>query len=124
MRIYDHCAELQQLKTRPRLCLEAARHRFVEAGILRALGPNGAGKSTTIGIISLLVNKRPGALTLWLRPERRINAKRQPDWCHRVNLNLFETVQQIVVNQAGYYGVEHSGLRSEKYETARFVENQ
>ncbi|WP_254517521.1 ATP-binding cassette domain-containing protein, partial [Salmonella enterica] len=33
------------------------------------------------------------------------------------NFNQFETVQQIVVKQAGYYGVEHKEavFRSEKY---------
>lgn len=47
-----------------------------------------------------------------------VNAKRQLGLVpQEFNFNPFETVQQIVVNQAGYYGVEHKEavLRSEKY---------
>lgn len=93
----------------------------VEAGDFYALlGPNGAGKSTTIGIISSLVNKTSGRVNVFGYDLEKdvVNAKRQLGLVpQEFNFNPFETVQQIVVNQAGYYGVEHKEavLRSEKY---------
>ncbi|MGV3345518.1 ABC transporter ATP-binding protein [Enterobacteriaceae bacterium LUAb1] len=93
----------------------------VEAGDFYALlGPNGAGKSTAIGIISSLVNKSAGKvrvfgydLTLNI-----VQAKRQLGLVpQEFNFNPFETVLQIIVNQAGYYGVERQEalVRAEKY---------
>ncbi|MRA76024.1 ATP-binding cassette domain-containing protein, partial [Bacillus thuringiensis] len=72
------------------------------------LGPNGAGKSTTIGIITSLVNKTSGKVKVFgydldtdlVRAKQQIGLVPQ-----EFNFNPFETVQQIVVNQAGYYGV-------------------
>ena len=95
----------------------------VEAGDFYALlGPNGAGKSTTIGIISSLVNKSGGSVRVFgydLEKEV-VNAKRQLGLVpQEFNFNPFETVLQIVVNQAGYYGVERRDAqqRAEKYLT-------
>ena len=93
----------------------------VEAGDFYALlGPNGAGKSTTIGIISSLVNKTSGQVNVFGYDLEKdvVNAKRQLGLVpQEFNFNPFETVQQIVVNQAGYYGVERKEAlsRSEKY---------
>lgn len=91
----------------------------VEAGDFYALlGPNGAGKSTTIGIISSLVNKTSGRVSVFGYDLEKdvVNAKRQLGLVpQEFNFNPFETVQQIVVNQAGYYGVERKEayIRSE-----------
>lgn len=93
----------------------------VEAGDFYALlGPNGAGKSTTIGIISSLVNKSAGSVRVFGYDLAKdvVNAKRQLGLVpQEFNFNPFETVQQIVVNQAGYYGVERreAVARAEKY---------
>ncbi|WP_409311374.1 ABC transporter ATP-binding protein [Pectobacterium sp. B1J-3] len=93
----------------------------VEAGDFYALlGPNGAGKSTTIGIISSLVNKTAGKVQVFGYDLDRdiVNAKRQLGLVpQEFNFNQFETVLQIVVSQAGYYGVRRSEalLRAEKY---------
>ncbi|CAJ0999305.1 putative ABC transporter ATP-binding protein YadG [Sodalis praecaptivus] len=82
----------------------------VEAGDFCALlGPNGAGKSTTIGIISALVNKTAGKVRVFGYDTDKdiVNAKRQLGLVpQEFNFNPFETVYQIVVHQAGYYGVE------------------
>ncbi|KFX22764.1 ABC transporter [Pectobacterium atrosepticum] len=93
----------------------------VEAGDFYALlGPNGAGKSTTIGIISSLVNKTAGKVRVFgydLELDK-VNAKRQLGLVpQEFNFNPFETVLQIVVNQAGYYGVKRQDAlqRAEKY---------
>ncbi|KMJ45880.1 ABC transporter ATP-binding protein [Xenorhabdus khoisanae] len=81
----------------------------VEAGDFYALlGPNGAGKSTTIGIISSLVNKSSGKVKVFDYDIDTdiVNAKRQLGLVpQEFNFNQFETVIQIVLNQAGYYGV-------------------
>lgn len=93
----------------------------VEEGDFYALlGPNGAGKSTTIGIVTSLVNKTSGKVNVFgydldtqlMQVKRQIGLVPQ-----EFNFNPFETVQQIVVNQAGYYGVSSKEAlkRSEKY---------
>ncbi|MBU9848385.1 ABC transporter ATP-binding protein [Rahnella ecdela] len=95
----------------------------VEAGDFYALlGPNGAGKSTTIGIISSLVNKTAGKVQVFGYDIDKdiVNAKRQLGLVpQEFNFNPFETVMQVVVNQAGYYGVPRplALQRAEKYLT-------
>ncbi len=72
------------------------------------LGPNGAGKSTTIGIITALVNKSGGSVSVFGH-----DIDRDPMAARRCiglvpqefNFNQFEPVEEIVINQAGYYGV-------------------
>ncbi|WP_338884610.1 MULTISPECIES: ABC transporter ATP-binding protein [Xenorhabdus] len=95
----------------------------VEAGDFYALlGPNGAGKSTTIGIISSLVNKSGGKVKVFGYDidTALVNAKRQLGLVpQEFNFNPFETVIQIVLNQAGYYGVPRNVAleRAETYLT-------
>ncbi|MFP3014099.1 MAG: ABC transporter ATP-binding protein [Arsenophonus sp.] len=75
------------------------------------LGPNGAGKSTTIGIISSLVNKTSGKVRVFGYDLDKdvVNVKRQLGFVpQEFNFNPFETVLQIVLNQAGYYGIPRS----------------
>jgi ABC-2 type transport system ATP-binding protein len=92
----------------------------VEQGDFFALlGPNGAGKSTTIGIISALVNKSEGQVEVFghnIDSELEL-AKLQIGLVpQEFNFNQFETVLQIVMHQAGYYGVTR-GLARERAET-------
>ena len=82
----------------------------VESGDFYALlGPNGAGKTTAIGIMSSLVNKSGGTVEIFGHDiDTELEAAKA---CiglvpQEVNVNLFETVLNIVVNQAGYYGIE------------------
>lgn len=91
-----------------------------EGDFYALLGPNGAGKSTTIGIISSLVNKTSGSVRVfgYDLDTQLGDLKRQIGLVpQEFNFNQFETVQQIVVNQAGYYGVPRALAkeRSEKY---------
>jgi ABC-2 type transport system ATP-binding protein len=72
------------------------------------LGPNGAGKSTVIGIISSLVRKSGGAVSIFgIDIDRDFaSAKRHIGLVpQEINFSQFETVHEIVVNQAGYYGI-------------------
>ena len=84
------------------------------------LGPNGAGKSTTIGIISALVNKSRGQVKVFgfdLDTELEAAKSQLGLVPQEFNFNQFETLLQIVVNQAGYYGVPRAVAlqRAEKY---------
>ena len=93
----------------------------VEQGDFFALlGPNGAGKSTTIGIISSLVNQSAGQVSVFgydLNTEKELAKACIGLVPQEFNFNQFETVLQIVLNQAGYYGVPRSIAkeRAEKY---------
>ena len=84
------------------------------------LGPNGAGKSTTIGVITSLVNKSSGTVRVFgFDIDNQLEqAKSQLGLVpQEFNFNQFETVLQIVVHQAGYYGVPKklALTRAEKY---------
>jgi len=72
------------------------------------LGPNGAGKSTTIGIVSSLINKTSGTVTVFgldLDRQREAAKRRIGVVPQEINFNQFETVGNILINQAGYYGI-------------------
>lgn len=75
---------------------------------LALLGPNGAGKSTTIGIICSLINKTSGQVTIQghdLIQSPRAAKQNLGIVPQEFNFNVFEPVEEILVNQAGYYGV-------------------
>ncbi|MCU0760148.1 MAG: ABC transporter ATP-binding protein [Steroidobacteraceae bacterium] len=84
------------------------------------LGPNGAGKSTLIGIVTSLVNKTAGKVSVFGHDmDTDLEAAKA---CigvvpQELNLNLFETPETIVVNQAGFYGIPRkiARERAEKY---------
>lgn len=85
-----------------------------EGDFYALLGPNGAGKSTMIGIISSLVNKTAGQVKVFgYDLDTQINQVKEHIGLvpQEFNFNQFETVLQIVVNQAGYYGVSRSLAR-------------
>lgn len=93
----------------------------VESGDFYALlGPNGAGKTTAIGIISSLVSKTAGEVKIFGHSiDDDLEAAKS---CiglvpQELNMNLFDTVLNIVVNQAGYYGLERrlAMQQAEKY---------
>lgn len=75
------------------------------------LGPNGAGKTTIIGIISSLVKKTAGALRIFdIDPDADpyLARTRLGIVPQEINFNVFESVQQIVINQAGFYGMRRA----------------
>ena len=84
------------------------------------LGPNGAGKSTTIGVISSLVNKSAGRVQVFGHDiDTELEAAKSELGLvpQEFNFSQFETLNQILVNQAGYYGVPRklAHERAEKY---------
>ena len=84
------------------------------------LGPNGAGKSTAIGIITSLVNKSSGSVKIFGHnlDEELEKAKSYIGLVpQEFNFNQFEPTIEIVVNQAGFYGINRKTAyqRAEKY---------
>lgn len=108
-----------------------------EGDFFGLLGPNGAGKSTTIGIIASLINKTSGEVSIFghdlIREPQRAKALLGlvPQ---EFNFNVFENVFNILVNQAGYYGIPYRiakeraeyylmrlGLWDKAFQPARFL---
>jgi ABC-2 type transport system ATP-binding protein len=91
-----------------------------EGDFFALLGPNGAGKSTLIGIVSSLVNATSGETRVFgtsVQRERSRAMARIGLVPQEINFNQFEKPFDIVVNQAGYYGVPRrvAKQRAEKY---------
>ncbi|WP_133405763.1 ABC transporter ATP-binding protein [Parashewanella tropica] len=115
--------ELKQLKKTYKGGVEAVKgiDLTVEQGDFFALlGPNGAGKSTTIGIISSLVQKTSGTVNVfgYDLDTQVVQAKLSIGLVpQEFNFNQFEPLIQILINQAGYYGVSKAQalVRAEKY---------
>lgn len=84
----------------------------VEQGDFYALlGHNGAGKSTTIGIISALVNKTSGQVKVfgYDLDSNKATLKQQIGLVpQEFNFNQFERVIDVLVQQAGFYGINKS----------------
>lgn len=106
-----HAIEIQQLKKTYGNGVEALKgiDLTVETGDFFALlGANGAGKSTTIGLLTSLLTKSAGSIRI-----HGYDLDEQPEKAksclglvpQEFNLNVFETCEQILLNQAGYYGI-------------------
>lgn len=86
------------------------------------LGPNGAGKSTTIGILCSLINKTAGKVSIFghdldkdlMAAKRCIGVVPQ-----EFNFSQFEKTQDILINQAGYYGIPAAEARERSEEFLR-----
>ncbi len=93
-----------------------------EGDFFALLGPNGAGKSTTIGIIASLVNKTAGKVWVFgYDIDRDFDLAKT---CiglvpQEFNFGIFERVIDIIINQAGYYGIPYkkAAKRAEYYLT-------
>ena len=80
-----------------------------EGDFFGLLGPNGAGKTTLIGILTSLVNKTAGSVSIFGHDLDADPAAAKA--CiglvpQEFNFNMFEQPVEIVANQAGYYGIE------------------
>jgi len=91
-----------------------------EGDFFALLGPNGAGKSTSIGVITSLVNKTAGQVKVF-GYDIDTDLEKAKSFIGLVpqefNFSQFEPLVNILVNQAGYYGVSKSVAteRAEKY---------
>jgi ABC-2 type transport system ATP-binding protein len=91
-----------------------------EGDFFALLGPNGAGKTTLIGVVTSLVTKSAGQVSVFghdidtslERAKSCIGIVPQ-----EINFNMFESPETIVINQAGFYGIERelARERAEKY---------
>ncbi|MGH8397418.1 MAG: ABC transporter ATP-binding protein [Gammaproteobacteria bacterium] len=102
------------------VALKGIDFEVAEGEFTALLGPNGAGKTTTIGIITSLVNKTSGSVQVFdYNIDTDIDRAKS---CiglvpQEINFNQFEKPYDIVVNQAGFYGIPRrlAGQRAEKY---------
>ena len=82
-----------------------------EGDFFALLGSNGAGKSTVIGIVCSLINKTSGQVEVFGRnldtnsADVRMHIGLVPQ---EFNFNIFEPVGEILINQAGYYGINRA----------------
>ena len=91
--------------------LKGVNLEVAEGDFFGLLGPNGAGKTTLIGILSSLVNKSAGSVSIFGHDLGSDTAAAKA--CiglvpQEFNFNMFEPPIEIVANQAGYYGIERS----------------
>lgn len=96
-----------------------------EGDFFALLGPNGAGKSTAIGIISSLVNKTSGKVSIFGHDLDRDSeaAKRSIGLVpQEFNFNQFGVVLEIIINQAGFYGIPKREALKRAEEMLRHLE--
>ena len=102
------------------VALKGISLEVAEGDFFALLGPNGAGKTTAIGIIASLVNKTGGTVEVFGHDtDRELSAAKA---CiglvpQEFNFNMFEPVEEVVANQAGYYGIprQEAYRRAETY---------
>ena len=96
-----------------------------EGDFFALLGPNGAGKSTAIGIVCGLVNKSSGKVSIF---ENNIDTSSNEARTHiglvpqEFNFNIFEPVGEILINQAGYYGINRHDATKRAEKSLRKLE--
>ena len=118
-----YAIEISDLKKRYESGFEALKSidlKVEKGDFFALLGPNGAGKSTTIGILCSLVNKTSGKVSIFGTDIDQDFAKAKKYLGvvpQEFNFNVFETVFNVVVTQAGFYGISRSVAeeRAEKY---------
>jgi len=91
--------------------LKGVNLTIAEGDFFALLGPNGAGKTTLIGILTSLVNKGQGEASVFgadIEKDRSLAKTYIGLVPQEMNFNIFEKVLDIVVTQAGYYGMPRS----------------
>lgn len=102
--------KLQKTYSNGVLALKGINLTVEKGDFFALLGANGAGKSTTIGLISTLLTKSSGKISI-----HGYDLDKDPEKAksslglvpQEINLNIFETCQQVLLIQAGYYGISH-----------------
>ena len=105
------CSKIYKDKNKPVAALKDVNLRIEQGEFFALLGKNGAGKSTLLGILSSLVKMTEGKITI-----NGYDLQKYPEEVKKVmgiipqefNLNYFEKVEDVLMQQAGYYGVPRS----------------
>ena len=90
------------------VALKGISLKVAQGDFFALLGPNGAGKSTTLGVVSSLVNKTSGSVKVF---GHDLDIEVSQAKCmmgvvpQEFNFNMFEKVEDVIVQQAGYYGI-------------------
>jgi ABC-2 type transport system ATP-binding protein len=119
----NHALSVQNLKKTYQGGAEALKgisFDVQQGDFMALLGPNGAGKSTTIGIISSLINKSGGTISIFdqnIDVNFALAKKYLGVVPQEFNFSLFEKVKDILYFQAGYFGIPSKigSARVEKY---------
>jgi ABC-2 type transport system ATP-binding protein len=120
MSIAISLSDLHKTYDNGHVALKGVNLEVREKDFFALLGPNGAGKSTIIGIISTLVRQTSGTVRIFGRDvathayETKLDLGVVPQ---ELNFSQFEKVADIVMTQAGYYGLPRplARERTEKY---------
>src|SRR5688572_20262440 len=109
-----HALAIDQLKKTYQNGVEALKGidlHVKEGEFLALLGPNGAGKSTTISIINSLTRKTSGEVSIfgYEIDQNPTHAKAQIGVVpQEFNFNIFKKIENVLINQAGYYGIHRN----------------
>lgn len=112
-----HALEIKQLKktyTNGVQALKGIDLSVKKGDFFALLGANGAGKSTTIGLITTLLTKTSGTIAIYghdLEREGELAKSYLGVVPQEINLNLFEPCEQVLLNQAGYYGLSRKQVK-------------
>jgi len=94
--------------------LKSISFKVEQGDFFALLGPNGAGKSTTLGIISSIVIKTAGRVSImgYNLDTAPFNAKRHLGVMpQELNLSVFDSALDILMTQANYYGMPRKEAR-------------
>lgn len=104
------------------VALQDVSFEIEEGSFFALLGPNGAGKSTTIGIITSLVTRTAGQVTVFghdLDRDRTQVKEMIGVVPQEFNFNIFEKTVDVVRNQAGYFGLSRHTARQRSAEVLK-----
>ena len=111
-----HISNLDKIYPNGQVALEDVDLVVEHGDFFALLGPNGAGKSTTIGIVTSLIKKTGGKVHIYgLDIDTHFSAAKKHIGLvpQEFSFNQFEPVIEILINQAGYYGVPPSTARTD-----------
>lgn len=104
-------------KAAPKTALRGVDLVIPRGSMFGLLGPNGAGKSTLINILSGIVNKSAGTVTIWGRDidkQPRDAAAALGVVPQEIVADVFFTPREALEVQAGFYGVPKDERRSDE----------
>ncbi len=104
-------------KAAPKTALRGVDLVIPRGSMFGLLGPNGAGKSTLINILSGIVNKSAGTVTIWGRDidkQPRDAAAALGVVPQEIVADVFFTPREALEVQAGFYGVPKNERRSDE----------